>query len=253
MENKKKLISIILIIVLALAAIAEVSFIYWQYSRIHYLEKELEKINRNFEEEVTKTPIEKEEVNSCKDLENQLSSMQNNLVNPISKHTEEIKDWNLYLNNDYKFRIDYPNTFLIEEYDETQQKNYGSIIKLLVFDEKARDLGGNDMPGYYNYATISYWDDINDDYLSGGSWEGEREYENLDDLLTDNPFIQKTRELQLNGNKAYEVAMAGHGTTFGIIMEYNNGIYRIEFSESFQHPPDNTIKEKIISSFKFID
>lgn len=186
-------------------------------------------------------------------LKEQLELINYNLVIPISEYTREIINWNTYTNTGFSFEISYPNTFLLKENNDTKQKETGAIAEFLVFDGKARNLRGEDNPGYFPYLTISYWEDINDDYAKGGSWVGEREYENLEDFFTDdNSTIIKEAEIELSGIKAYEVTVGGYGANYGIMFEHNNGIYRIEFP-FVQNPPEETIKKKLLSSFKLID
>lgn len=264
-KNKKKyLVTVFLIIVFSLTTgvivliINKISYdnkIDILNLKISTLEKNITELkNTNTETKNIINENNNQENNSdIKKLKNQLELINHNLVDPISKHIKEITSWNKYTNNNFDFEISYPNTFIFNENDEINQRETGVIIKFLVFDEEAKDLSDESNSGYFTYATISYWDDINNNYAKGGSWVGERQYKNLDDLFTDEKsFVTKNSEIKIDGKKAFDVTIAGHDSTHGIMIEYNDGIYRIEFSY-VQNPPDNSVKERLISSFKFVD
>ncbi|MDQ5938557.1 MAG: hypothetical protein QG603_416 [Patescibacteria group bacterium] len=180
------------------------------------------------------------------------SVLQNSFSFNISdKSITSADSWSLYTNKRYGFEFKYPNNSLLEEGTED---NSGTITYLKVFDREAKNLEGKNIPGYFTYMTVSYWDDLNNEYAKGGSWMGQRHYGSLEDMFTDDKaFIQKESEIELAGIKAYEVIVGGYSATYGIMFEYNNGVYRIDFPDEIQHKPNVSVREEIISTFKFLD
>ena len=264
-ENNKSIwITIFLIIIFSLVA----GIIVFTTTKISYdkkvdtlkakistLEKnisELKSANVNDKNKIDENNKQINDLNTNK-LNEQLELINNNLVNTISEYTKKITSWNTYNNSSFNFEISYPNTFLFKENDEINQKETGAVVRFLVFDGEAKNLRGESNPSYFTYATVSFWDNVNNNYAKGGSWVGERQYKNLDDLFTEKwSPITKNSEIEIDGKKAYDVTIAGHDSIHGIMIEYNNGIYRIEFPY-VQNPPDNSVNEQLISSFKFLD
>jgi len=186
-----------------------------------------------------------------------MSQQQNQSQNEKQAQNQQTEvntsDWKTYRNEKYGFEMKYPDTFLLKESDEIQWKEAGIIVQFSVFDEKNRDLEGKKNPGYFMYMNVAYWDDINNKYAKGGSRNNEPHYENLDDLFADkDSFVKKGKEIKIDGIKAYNVTRSGYEPIHGVMIEYNNGVYRVEFSPFVQNPPSDVIKEKILSSFKFI-
>lgn len=258
MKNNKKFLWIALFIFLFIS-IFEMKFIYERHNEIESLKQEI-KITRstlealaknsaeakkdNYEHNSQKNDIQQSEFN-CESLKRQLDAIQNNLIEPLSENAEKIKFWNTYKNDEYKFTIDYPNTFLLREYNN-EQKN-GLIVEFLLFNKDAWSLWNEPNPSFFTYANISYWDDINEPYAKGGEWGNDHKYKNLDDLFSDSEsLIKKNKEISINGKKAYDVTISGHDAVHAIMIEHNNGIYRIEI-------PANGNALQMISSFVFTE
>lgn len=184
-----------------------------------------------------------------KELESQIYLMNDNLVEPLKIYNQKIDHWNVYENSEHGFSVEYPNTFLMISGDEYST---GRIVLFMSFDADAKNLEGNPNPGFFSQILISYWDDINNDYLKGGSWIDEKEYSNLDNLFNDedNHYVTKVSEIELAGKKAYNVALFGDGQTDAIMFEGNGGYYRIEFTNDI-YPLSEDIKKEFLGSFSF--
>ncbi|MFZ2153714.1 MAG: PsbP-related protein [Candidatus Moraniibacteriota bacterium] len=258
MEEKKKIFLIVLFVASFLLIIFGISKIYVQYIELKSAKNDLG--NTKSALELTRKSIENsknacdcanakndnQKVDSdCESSNRQLGTIQSTLISPLSEYTKKIKFWNVYSSDKYKFKISYPNTLLIKESTDSQQKEFGTIVEFLYFNEDARSLYDEPMPGYFTYATISYWNNINNSRAKGG--DNGREYKNLEELFSDkDSFIKKNKEIEISGKKAYDVSISGHDVTHAIMMEHNNGVYRIDISS------DETA-EKILASFVFFD
>ena len=256
-ENKKRISVIILLIAVSSLYVGVVVYKYGNMAasrKIESLNSEIRFLKDVDSADKDTTPnLENINSESCVSNSDE-SDTELELINtmePIPPYINEIKAWNSYVNNEFKFEISYPSSFLLREYDKIQQKETGAIARILAFDGESKDLTGRDNPGYFPYALISYWDDINNEYITDSSLAEERKFEKIEDLFVDT-LITKDREIVIDGKKAYEVTIAGAGLSPGIMIEHNNAIYRIEFSDR-QNQLNEAIKEKIISSLKFLD
>jgi hypothetical protein len=110
-------------------------------------------------------------------------------------------DWKTYRNDRLKFSVGYPDTFRID----TTSTDTGHIVSFLEYNENAKNLDGQNIPGYFPVISIYQWEDINSPDLKGGSWEGEKTYKNLQDFFADSEHthISVTGETSVDGVKAY--------------------------------------------------
>lgn len=191
--------------------------------------------------------FQEENSEDIRTLNAQLHLINYNLVDPLIEFNQKIDHWDTYNNNEFKFSVKYPNTFLAIPGNH----GCGEIVSFMEFDANARSLFGKPNPGFFTRIVVYYWKDINDIYLKGGSWTDERKYENIEDLFSDinNPFVKKTGELVIDGKRAYRASVSGESVIDGVMFKHNNGYYRIEFPDAQRALADN-IKEQFLSSFK---
>ncbi|MFA6534135.1 MAG: hypothetical protein WCT37_03100 [Patescibacteria group bacterium] len=212
--------------------------------------------------QVTKLKAEaaaaKNQVSECEaganlSLNNRLSSINTNLVEPLRRATAEIGDWKTFQGK--HFEISYPETFLFEAATAEEQKTSSTLAKFLVFNADA-DLAvmGEANPGYYKYLTVDYWPDLASLAKAFKSQSGETNYKNLADLLADQGLggIKKVADAKLSGQKAYQVTIGAECSNDGLLLE-DNGFYLLSFDCSIQNSPAAEIKEKIIKSFKVVE
>ena len=181
----------------------------------------------------------------------QLELLNYNLVRPLAEFTKTIDHWEVYKNERFGFSFEYPNTYL--NIPHKFNKDDGTILSIMSFDGEARSLMDTPNPGYFTQITISYWDDINNEYLKGGTWVGEKRYSDFEDLLSDSEhtFITKKGTTTISGIKAYVLSMPGEGAYEAIMFESNGGYYRISFPSDYR-PIDPAIKQRFLASFRML-
>lgn len=160
--------------------------------------------------------------------------------------TDETANWKTYTSSIYSFSFKYPQDWTLSN-ATTEEAKSGEIVSLVNPETQKQNLP----PGYNRNLVVSYFKDMNSDDARGGSWEGQRTYKSLADHFTDkNAFKQKTGETTVDGKKAYEVTIAGAGSSYGIMIEYN-GIYELNFSTANSKSALGSVEKQILSTFKF--
>jgi hypothetical protein len=161
----------------------------------------------------------------------------------------ETNGWKTYKNDALKLNIRYPSAFRI---DDTPRQS-GHVVSFLEFDGKAKGLSGQPAPGYFPVISIGQWSEINDFYLIGGWWEGQKKYTNFQDFLADSAHthINVTSETSIDGIPAYILSMPGEIGYEAIMFEYSSRYYRISFPWT-QKPLSESIKNQFIYSLKII-
>ncbi len=196
---------------------------------------------------VTKSDISISESTSVE--KQQIDLMNYNLVRPLKEFTKKIDHWEIYKNGRFGFSFEYPNTYLniVNDFD----KETGDILSIMAFSGDARSLMNKPNPGYFTQITVSYWDDINNEYLKGGTWVDERRYSDFEDFLSDSEytFIVKEGTTVIDGKKAYILSMPGESTYDAIMLEHNGGYLRIGFPNDI-YPIDDSIKKHFLSTFR---
>lgn len=168
-------------------------------------------------------------------------------VDPVDVSVDT-SDWKTYRNEEYGFEMKYPKGFNINN----TPTDSGRIVSFEEFDENAKDLAGQKIPGYFPVISIYRWEDINNFDLKGGSWEGEKKYTNLQDFLSDSEHtaISITGETNIDGGRAYVLSMPGEIGYEAVMFEYDGGYYRISFPWT-QKQVDESVKRQFLSSIKF--
>ncbi len=166
-----------------------------------------------------------------------------------SQGNSQTQNWEIYQNDTLKFSVEYPETFKID----AAPTDTGRIVSFLEFNENAKNLNGQKIPGYFPVISIYQWKDINNPDLKGGSWEGEKKYTNFQDFLADskNTSINMIGDTVVGGVKAYILAMPGEIGYEAVMFEHNGGYYRISFPWT-QKPLDENVKKQFLSSIKFL-
>lgn len=198
---------------------------------------------------VTKSDTPTSDVTSLE--KQQIDLMNYNLVRPLTEFTKKIDHWETYKNERFGFSFEYPNTYLniVNDFD----KETGYILSIMGFNGEARSLMDKPNPGYFTQVTVSYWDDINNEYLKGGTWVNQKKYSDFEDFLSDSEhtFITKKRMITIDGKKAYILSMPGEGAYDAIMLEHNGGYLRIAFPNDV-YPIDDSVKKRFLSSFHFL-
>lgn len=167
----------------------------------------------------------------------------------VTSSLVDTSDWKTYRNDLLELSVKYPSTFRV---NNTQTED-GCVVSFQEFDKDAKDLGGQSVPGYYDVISICHWNDINDSYLKGGSWAGEKKYKDFQEFLADSEHTNITLdgEMDINGTKAYILGMSGDIGYEAIMFEHNGGYYRIAFPWT-QKLIDEGIKNGFVSSIRFL-
>mgnify|MGYP001564321650 FL=1 len=179
----------------------------------------------------------------------QTPTQTNNSVSPTPTQKDETANWKTYSNSKYRFSLKYPNGWTIEE--STNADTTGRIISLRspetakLLQERKIDLG-------YSYnLVVSFWPNINNEYARGGSWIGQRNYTSLADFFTDkNAPKQKTGNITIDGQTAYEVIIGGAGANYGVMIEHN-GVYELSFETAWDKSKLGSAEKQILSTFQF--
>jgi len=158
--------------------------------------------------------------------------------------------WKTYQNTTYGFEFKYPENWILKE-KTPNGTNSGRIVSLQspeskkLLEEKKID------QSYSLNVVISYWANINNESARGGSWVGQREYQDLADYFTDvNSPKKKVGETVIDGLQAYEVTIGGAGQNYGMIIEHN-GIYEISFERVWDKLQLGSIEKEILTTIKF--
>lgn len=159
--------------------------------------------------------------------------------------------WKTYSNTTYKFSLQYPKAWALEE-------NFGESIDGTVITLKSPEVikllkEEKIAPGYSDNVRISFWPTINNIYASGGTWDGKRNYTGLADYFTDkNAFKEKIgKDRVVAGKVAHDVSINGMGAMYGVMIE-NDGIYELAFPSTAEKEYLGSAEKKIISTFKFL-
>lgn len=156
-------------------------------------------------------------------------------TNSVTPNIDETADWKTYTNTKYGYSFKYPNSWnFMESPDKTR------VIATPGDIDPVYDGAMNFVVHYYTMHVYG-----------GFSFDGHREYKNLNDYFSDEGITnQKIGETTLGGVKAYEVEIGGMGINFGIVAERSNGIYEISFD--VDRKANLSAEDKsIISSFQF--
>lgn len=172
---------------------------------------------------------------------------------PVTTTTDssniDTSSWKTYRNDEYGFEVKYPEEFKVDD----NPTDTGHVVSFMEFDENAKNLSGQKIPGYFPAISIYRWEDINNFDLKGGTWEGEKKYANLQDFLSDSEHtsIRIIGETNIDGVKADVLSMPGEIGYEAIMFEYDSGYYRISFPWT-QKKVDEAVKKQILFSIKFV-
>lgn len=225
------------------AAMAGGGAYYWQQGRIDQLESDLkdlkEKISNLTENTEKDSEDFKEEVSESKDesLEEVKEDQGQKVI--IKEENDIYQDWKKYKNKDRGFQIKYPKNWT---FTETKNKD----------DFKTGQVASLKAPKSSSEIVIFYWDDINNEYALGGENAKEGDYKDLKEYITSEGTLKdKTGEIVLNGQDAYEVEIHSYSSNYGVMVE-NDGIYEISFVGILDSLEMNSVEKHILSTFKFI-
>lgn len=180
--------------------------------------------------------------------------MENKLTDILSDREigilASLKIWKTYRNEALKLSFKYPDTFRL---DEVARDNSGQVVSIMEYDENARDLAQKPMPGYFPAISLYFWEDLNDPYLKGGEWIGQKKYNNFQEFLADSEHthINVISEMNIDEVRAYYLSMPGEMGYGAVMFEYSGGYYRIGFPPT-QKPLDENIEEEVISSIELL-
>lgn len=162
-----------------------------------------------------------------------------------------------YKNTQYKFSFVYPEDWSQQSADETLVWGESAIVSLISpetaeirEDSTARGILG--APG--STLVVSRWGSINESGAKGGEWIGQRGYSSLEDYLNDSDgqrSKQKIGEVEVAGQKAYEVIIGGHGAEYGVMLERDGAVYELRFVAADDKASVTEEDREIIESFKF--
>ncbi len=98
---------------------------------------------------------------------------------------------------------------------------------------------------------VSHWNDVNQ-VLKDENYVGKRTYSNLSDFLSDQHVpVKKIGEIVVDGVNGYEVINPGVVGQYAFLLERQEGIYQIEFSDVAKKENLSNEDKKIIESLKF--
>ena len=179
--------------------------------------------------------------------------MENKLTDILSDQEigilASLKIWKTYRNEALKLSFKYPDTFRLDEV----ARDSGHVVSVMEYDENAKDLAQKPMPGYFSPISLYFWKDLNNPYLKGGEWIGQKKYSNFQEFLADSEhtFIKVISEMNIDGVKAYVLSMPGDIGYEAVMFEHSGGYYKISFP-STQKPLDENIKKKFLSSIELL-
>lgn len=163
---------------------------------------------------------------------------------------DETIGWKTYTNTVYGFTFKYPSDWVLGETPELVAST-GGMLTLQSPTTKQQLTEGKIDPGYSNNFEVSFWSNINNTYARGASWDGQRDYTNLQDFFTDtNAPKHKVGETTVAGQKAFEVTIGGAGQSYGVMLEHN-GIYELSFATAWDKSKLGSTEKLILSTFTF--
>lgn len=161
----------------------------------------------------------------------------------------DTSNWKTYKHTNPAFSLEYPSdwTFTVADADE---RTTGELISIQSPASAAALRNRTINSEYSNDVTVSFWQDINNEYARGGSWVGVREYSSLADYLTDADAPKsKIGEITIDGYPANEVSIGGAGLEYGVMIQHS-GIYEISFPTSWDRSQLSSIQKTILASFQ---
>ena len=174
--------------------------------------------------------------------EQQPSPTTNSLV------SQEASTLKTYTNTALGFTFQYPGDWKVTVADPKESTTNYMIVSFQ--SPQTRD-DASPLPGY-NHDLVMYWyPDINNPSALGGSWEGQRVYQNLADFLTDtHSTTEKIGTISVGNQPAYEVLFGGYGSNYGVMIEHN-GIYKLSFETAWDKSSLGTSANQVLKTFQF--
>lgn len=171
---------------------------------------------------------------------------------------DETVNWKTYKNDKYGLSFEYPKDWLLNDREVSDEN--GAEIVSLISPEGERGLEEDSKKEffeggyYYKDFAVSYCKSINTECTTGGSWIGERVYNGIEDLLSDeNSFKQRSNfmpSVDIGGLKGYGVISSGFYANYEIMVEHN-GIFLLDLPNVDTDTALSQKQQHILSSFRF--
>jgi hypothetical protein len=158
----------------------------------------------------------------------------------------DTSNWRDYNNEEYGYELRCPSDWIIKDKQkETVMLNSPENEKLWMAIEAGKAYG----EGYMDDIIISYYKSVSDEPENKVNKFGAT---TLEELITKDPLITSLGQIELAGEKAWEVNWAGFVGTHSVLIERDNHLYEITFGN---HDRSNLteIDHQILYSFKFIE
>jgi hypothetical protein len=162
----------------------------------------------------------------------------------INKEFEPLKNIKTYQNKALGLSFEYPSEWSITDPSQSQ-KQLGAIVLL---NSPSNVSTGNTKPD----LVVSHWNNINTEPALGGSWDGQRQYSDLADYITDpNYGYKKSLDTKnYTGQELHIVTIGGHSESYGVMLESDNGIFEFNFNNIINAKHTTQQSNHIVTSIK---
>lgn len=162
---------------------------------------------------------------------------------------EDISAWQLYENEEGKFRLDVPGDWTIKE----DKDDYGNIIvtfvspKTIAAVKKEIETMGQNYGQAEADMVISYSATISQETANAANGYGAT---TLEELIAKDPLITKIGDIELDGLVADEVVIGGEGDSYGIYIEKEGRLCEISFVNRADKAHLDEIDKRILETFE---
>ncbi len=159
-----------------------------------------------------------------------------------------INGWKVYQNEEFGFRVDYPENWKIKE-NSNQCLELTSPQTLKLIEEQKTLFDGENYGPWGADVTIYYYSSAEEEYVNKANELGAA---TIDELIEKDDSIEKIGEIKIDDQNAIEVTEHGEGTYYSIFVENNGHLYKIFFSNIDLKGGLSETEKQILLTIRFL-